>query len=164
VSKMTKITPFLWFDTQAEEAATFYTSVFERSRIIEVARYGDAGPGTAGSVMTVSFELDGQRFVALNGGPENFRFNESVSFVVNCTTQAEVDHFWARLSDGGQEGACGWLKDKYGLSWQIVPDRLLELVTGPDPETSQRAMKAMFEMKKIDIAALERSIADPARS
>ena len=158
MSKVTKITPFLWFDTQAQEAAEFYTSIFERSRILDVSHYGDAGPGAPGAVMTVSFEVDGQRFLALNGGPEHFKFNESISFVVNCTSQAEVDYFWGRLTDGGEEGPCGWLKDKYGLSWQIVPDRLPDLLTDPDPEKSQRAMRAMFEMKKIDIAAIERAV------
>jgi predicted 3-demethylubiquinone-9 3-methyltransferase (glyoxalase superfamily) len=162
VSKVTRITPFLWFDTQAEEAAQFYTSIFERSRILEVVRRGAAGPGTPGSVMTVSFELDGQGFVAFNGGPEHFRFNESVSFVVDCASQAEVDYFWSRLSEGGQEGPCGWLKDKYGLSWQIVPDRLPELLTDPDPEKAQKALRAMLEMKKIDIAAIEQAAAAPA--
>jgi predicted 3-demethylubiquinone-9 3-methyltransferase (glyoxalase superfamily) len=156
---MTKISPFLWFDTQAQEAAEFYTSIFERSRILDVSRYGDAGPGVPGSVMTVSFELDGQAFVALNGGPQHFKFNESISFVVNCTSQADVDHFWDRLTKGGEEGPCGWLKDKYGLSWQIIPDRLIELLTDPDPGKSQRAMQAMLGMKKIDVAAIERAVA-----
>jgi predicted 3-demethylubiquinone-9 3-methyltransferase (glyoxalase superfamily) len=161
---MTRITPFLWFDTQAEEAAQFYTSIFEGSKIDAVARYGEAGPGTAGSVMTVSFHLDGQPFVALNGGPENNNFNQSVSFVVNCKSQAEVDYFWDRLTEGGKEWPCGWLQDKYGLSWQVVPDRLLELVTGPDAQTSGRAMRAMFEMKKIDIAAIERAVVTASAS
>ena len=159
---MGRITPFLWFDTQAEEAAEFYTSIFEPSRIINVARFGDAGPGAVGSVMTVSFELDGEAFVALNGGAQDFHFNESVSFVVNCTSQAEVDYFWGRLAEGGEEGPCGWLKDKYGLSWQIVPERLIELITDPDPARSQNAMRAMLQMKKIDIAAIERAAAAPA--
>ena len=135
-------------------AACFYTSVFENSRILNVARYGTAGPGPEGSVMTVNFELDGQEFVALNGGPE-FTFNEAVSFQVYCQSQDEVDHFWSKLSEGGEEGPCGWLKDRYGLSWQIVPTRLMELIVDPDPETSQRAMRAMMTMKKIDVAALE---------
>jgi predicted 3-demethylubiquinone-9 3-methyltransferase (glyoxalase superfamily) len=156
---MGRITPFLWFDSQAEEAAEFYASIFERSRIINVARFGEAGPGAVGSVMTVSFELDGEAFVALNGGAQGFHFNESVSFVVNCTSQAEVDYFWGRLTEGGEEGPCGWLKDKYGLSWQIVPERLIELITDPGPARSQNAMRAMFEMKKIDIAAIERAAA-----
>jgi predicted 3-demethylubiquinone-9 3-methyltransferase (glyoxalase superfamily) len=162
VGKMTRITPFLWFDSQAEEAAQFYTSIFEGSRILSVGRYGDAGPGSPGSVMTVSFELDGEAFVALNGGQQTFHFNESISFVVDCSSQAEVDYFWGRLTEGGEEGACGWLKDKYGLSWQIVPERLIQLITHPDPAKSQRAMKAMFEMKKIDISAIERAAAAPA--
>ena len=158
---MSKITPFLWFDTQAEEAAEFYTSVFGNSRVLSVTRYGDAGPGPSGSVMIVRFELDGREFVALNGGPEHFNFNESVSFAVNCSSQDEVDYFWEKLTEGGEEGPCGWLKDRYGLSWQVVPDRLPELVSDPDPERSQRAMRAMFQMKKIDIAALERAAAAP---
>ncbi len=154
---MRKITPCLWFDTEAEEAAGFYTSVFKNSRILDVSRYGEAGPRPAGSVMTVSFELDGQGFVALNGGPD-FTFTEAVSFQVNCATQEEVDDFWNNLSEGGEEGPCGWLKDKYGLSWQIVPTALSELLNDPDPEKSQRAMKAMLEMRKIDIAALKRAV------
>lgn len=153
---MQKITPFLWFDTQAEEAATFYTSIFTNSHILHVTRYGKAGPGPEGSVMTVSFELDGQEFVALNGGPE-FRFNEAISFQVSCETQDEVDEFWSRLSEGGEEGPCGWLKDRYGVSWQITPTRLNELLDDPDPEKSQRAMRAMLDMNKIDIATLEQA-------
>ncbi len=158
MATMDKITPCLWFDTQAEEAATFYTSIFENSRIIEVVRYGDAGPGPAGSVMTVAFALEGHEFVALNGGPQ-FTFNEAVSFQVSCETQDEVDAYWAKLTDGGEEGPCGWLKDRFGLSWQIVPTRLMELVKDPDAERSQRAMQAMFSMKKIDIAAVEQAAA-----
>ena len=153
---MQKITPWLWFDTQAAEAATFYTSIFRNSRILRVTRYGAAGPGPEGSVMTVSFELDGQEFAALNGGPE-FRFNEAISFQVSCETQDEVDEFWSRLSEGGEEGPCGWLKDRYGVSWQIIPTRLGELLGDPDPERSQRAMRAMLSMKKIDITALEQA-------
>jgi predicted 3-demethylubiquinone-9 3-methyltransferase (glyoxalase superfamily) len=153
-----KPTPCLWFDTQGEEAATFYTSVFPNSRIVDVQRYGSAGPREEGSVMTVSFELNGQRFVALNGGPE-FTFNEAVSFQVECETQEEVDMFWSTLSEGGEEGPCGWLKDKFGLSWQIVPKVLLELVNGPDREKSQRVMAAMLTMRKIEIAGLERAAA-----
>jgi predicted 3-demethylubiquinone-9 3-methyltransferase (glyoxalase superfamily) len=153
---MQKITPCLWFDTQAEEAATFYTSIFQNARILHATRYGKAGPGPEGSVMTVSFELDGQEFVALNGGPE-FKFNEAISFQVSCETQDEVDEFWSRLSEGGEEGPCGWLKDRYGVSWQIVPTRLTELLDDPDPERSQRAMRAMLDMKKIDIATLEQA-------
>jgi predicted 3-demethylubiquinone-9 3-methyltransferase (glyoxalase superfamily) len=153
---MPSITPWLWFDSQAEEAAAFYTSVFPNSRILEVSRYGEAGPGPAGSAMTVSFELDGQEFAALNGGPE-FAFTEAISFQVMCETQEEVDHFWSQLSEDGEEGQCAWLKDRYGVSWQIVPTRLPELLGDPDPERSQRAMAAMLEMRKIDIATLEQA-------
>jgi len=155
---MRGITPCLWFDTEGEEAATFYTSVFPRSRITDVARYGSAGPRPEGMVMTVSFELDGLKFVALNGGPE-FTFSEAVSFQVFCETQDEVDSYWSTLSEGGQEGPCGWLKDKFGLSWQIVPTRLTELLEDPDHEKSQRVMAAMMEMRKIDVDALERAAA-----
>jgi predicted 3-demethylubiquinone-9 3-methyltransferase (glyoxalase superfamily) len=151
-----EITPFLWFDTQAEEAATFYTSVFPNSMIRDVARYGSAGPRPEGMVMTVSFELDGQKFVALNGGP-HFTFSEAISFQVICETQEEVDHYWATLSEGGEPGPCGWLKDRFGLSWQIDPSALPRLLGDPDPETSQRVMAAMLEMGKIDIAELERA-------
>jgi predicted 3-demethylubiquinone-9 3-methyltransferase (glyoxalase superfamily) len=157
---MSTITPCLWFDTQGEEAAAFYASIFKNSRILHVARYGEAGPRPAGSVMTVSFELDGQKFVALNGGPQ-FTFDEAISFQVECHSQEEVDDYWSRLGDGGEEGPCGWLKDRYGLSWQIVPSRLIELLGDPDPETSQRVMRAMLEMKKIDIATLEQAAAAP---
>ena len=153
---MRKITPCLWFDMQAEDAAAHYTSIFKNSRIIDVSRYGEAGPRPAGSVMTVSFELDGQEFVALNGGPE-FTFNEATSFQVSCEDQAELDHFWEHLSEGGEEGPCGWVKDKFGLSWQIIPTRLPELLSDPDPDRSQRAMKAMLGMRKLDVAALERA-------
>jgi predicted 3-demethylubiquinone-9 3-methyltransferase (glyoxalase superfamily) len=153
---MPKITPCLWFDTQGEEAANFYTSVFKNSRILDIARYGEAGPRPAGTVMTVSFELDGQEFVALNGGPE-FTFNEAVSFQVNCATQDEVDYFWSNLTEGGAPGPCGWLKDRYGVSWQIVPAELDKLLTDPDPGRSQRAMKAMLQMSKIDIDAVRRA-------
>ena len=155
---MSKITPFLWYDSEAEEAATLYTSLFPSSRIVDVARYGAAGPGPEGTVMTVRFELDGQRFVALNGGPAH-PFTEAVSFVVDCTTQDEVDRYWSALSEGGKEGPCGWLKDRFGLSWQIVPSRLPELLTDPDRARSQRVMQAMLQMKKIDIAALEEAAA-----
>ena len=158
---MQKITPCLWFDTEAEEAAAFYTSVFKNSRTLEVTHFGKAGPRPEGTVMTVIFELDGQEFVALNGGPE-FSFNEAISFQVSCETQDEVDEFWSRLSDGGEEGPCGWLKDRYGVSWQIIPTRLVELIGDPDPEKSQRAMRAMLGMKKIDISALERSATGPS--
>jgi predicted 3-demethylubiquinone-9 3-methyltransferase (glyoxalase superfamily) len=159
---MQKITPFLWFDGQAEEAAEFYVSIFPRSKIKQVLCYGEAGqevhgqkPGTA---MTVAFELDGQPFVALNGGPV-FRFTEAVSFVIDCATQDEVDHYWHALGEGGDPAAqqCGWLKDRYGLSWQVVPARLVELLGDPDPAKSGRVMQAMMQMKKIDIAALERA-------
>jgi len=153
---MQKISPFLWFDTQAEEAAKFYVSIFRNSKIGKIARYGEAGPGPKGSVMTVAFELDGQQFTALNGGPQ-FKFNESVSFVVRCETQAEVDDYWTKLSQGGQTQVCGWLKDKFGLSWQIVPNALIELATDPDPEKSQRVMRAMMQMTKIDIAKLKQA-------
>jgi predicted 3-demethylubiquinone-9 3-methyltransferase (glyoxalase superfamily) len=152
---VTRIKPFLWFDAQAEEAAAFYVSVFPGSRIVNVSRYGDAGPGPKGSAMTVSFELDGREFIALNGGPQ-FRFTEAVSFSVNCKTQEEVDHFWSRLSEGGQEGRCGWLKDRYGLSWQVIPDALGQLLGDPDPAKSRRVMEAMLTMKKLDVAELRR--------
>ncbi|WP_433518961.1 VOC family protein [Nonomuraea sp. CA-143628] len=151
---MQKITTFLWFDNQAEEAAAFYTSLFEDSRILEVQRYGDAGPGPAGTAMTVSFELAGQRFVALNGGPQ-FTFTEAISLYVDCASQEEVDELWAKLTDGGEESQCGWLKDRWGLSWQIVPKVLPELLSNPDPAKAQQVMKAMLGMRKIDINALE---------
>ncbi len=153
---MTKITPFLWFDNQAEEAANYYVGIFKNSRIINVARYGLEGPGVDGSVMTVDFQLDGQEFVALNGGPY-FKFTEAVSFVVNCETQAEVDEMWTKLSAGGQEVQCGWLKDRYGLSWQVVPTLLGQLLSDPDPAKAQRVMKAMLKMVKIDTAVLLRA-------
>jgi predicted 3-demethylubiquinone-9 3-methyltransferase (glyoxalase superfamily) len=151
-----KITPFLWFDHEAEDAARFYTSVFKNSKIEMITRYGDAGPGPKGSVMTVAFELEGQKFTALNGGPA-FKFTEAVSFVVNCESQQEVDEMWTKLSAGGKEVECGWLKDKYGLSWQIVPTALFRMLEDKDPEKSQRVMKAMLQMKKIDIAGLEKA-------
>ncbi|MEW6581756.1 MAG: VOC family protein [Actinomycetota bacterium] len=157
---MTAITPCLWFDTEGEEAAEFYTSVFPSSRVLAVSRYGEAGPREAGSVMTVDFELDGQRFIALNGGPQ-FTFTEALSFQVDCRTQEEVDHYWSRLGDGGEHGPCGWLKDRFGVSWQIVPRRLVELLGDPDPETTQRVMRAMLQMRKIEIAELERAAAAP---
>ena len=159
-----KITPCLWFDHQAEEAVNFYTAVFKKSRIVQVARYGEAGREIhgkpAGTVMTVAFELEGQAFTALNGGPM-FKFNEAISFQVSCETQAEVDHYWEKLSEGGDVNAqqCGWLKDKYGASWQIVPRVLVEMITDPDAEKSQRVMGAMLQMKKIDIAGLKRAYA-----
>ena len=149
-------TPMLWFDTEAEQAAEFYTSVFSNSKIVEVTHYGSAGPRPAGMVMTVVFELDGQKFVALNGGPD-FSFSEAISFVVYCETQEEVDTYWETLSEGGEEAPCGWLKDKFGLSWQVTPTALPRLLADPDTEKAQRVMAAMLEMKKIDIEALERA-------
>ena len=153
---MQKITPFLWFDDQAEEAMSFYVSVFKNSKVGRVTRYGDAGPGPKGSVMTVSFELEGQQFTALNGGP-HFRFTQAISFVVNCKTQEEVDELWERLSEGGEIQQCGWLKDKFGLSWQITPVALMELISDPDPEKSRRVTEAMLQMTKIDIAKLRQA-------
>ena len=159
---MQRITPCLWFDDQAEEAVAFYTGIFKNSRVVNVSRYGDAGReihGKApGTVMVVAFELDGQAFTALNGGPM-FEFNEAVSLQVGCETQEEVDYYWEKLSEGADEAAqqCGWLKDRYGLSWQVVPNVLGELISDPDPERSQRAMQAMLQMKKIDIAGLTRA-------
>jgi predicted 3-demethylubiquinone-9 3-methyltransferase (glyoxalase superfamily) len=155
---MQKITPCLWFDTEGEEAAQFYTSVFPNSRIVEVTRYGSAGPRPEGSVMTVSFELDGQRFIALNGGPD-FTFNEAISLEVDCDSQDEVDGYWNALTEGGEEGPCGWLKDRYGVSWQIVPKVLTELISDPDQEKGQRVMAAMLQMRKIEIAELEKAAA-----
>jgi len=150
---MQKINPCLWFDTEGEEAANFYTSIFKNSSILQISRYGEAGPRPEGTVMTVLFELDGQRFTALNGGPE-FTFTEAVSFQVNCESQDEIDYFWNSLSEGGEEGQCGWLKDQYGLSWQIVPSMLGELLTDVDQEKAQRAVAALLGMKKLDIEAL----------
>jgi predicted 3-demethylubiquinone-9 3-methyltransferase (glyoxalase superfamily) len=155
---MPAITPMLWFDTQAEEAAKFYTSVFKNSRIRHVVRYGDAGPGPKGSAMVVDFELDGQRFTGLNGGAPQFKFTEAVSFVIHCTTQDEVDDYWTKLtSGGGQESMCGWLKDKFGLSWQVVPDALIQMLSDPDPKKAKRATEAMYKMKKLDIAAAKKA-------
>jgi predicted 3-demethylubiquinone-9 3-methyltransferase (glyoxalase superfamily) len=160
-----KITPFLWFDTQAEEAATLYTSIFKNARIHQVSRYGKAGHEThgmeAGKVMTVAFELEGQSFIALNGGPY-FKFNEAVSFQITCETQDEIDYFWSKLSEGGEESRCGWLKDKFGLSWQVVPAILPHLLKGDDKAKCERAMTAMLQMKKLDIAALQRAHAGNA--
>jgi predicted 3-demethylubiquinone-9 3-methyltransferase (glyoxalase superfamily) len=157
---MQRISPFLWFDDKAEEAASFYTSIFKNSRIVNIARYGEAGAEVSGrpkgTVMTVAFQLEGQEFVALNGGPE-FKFTEAISFVVNCQTQDEVDEYWEKLSEGGQEVQCGWLKDKYGLSWQIVPTILGAMLNDPDPKKAERVMKAMLQMKKIDIKGLKRA-------
>ena len=151
---MPKITPCLWFDTQGEEAARFYTSIFPNSRIVDVARYGEAGPRDAGTVMVVKFELDGQELVALNGGPE-FTFDEAISFQIDCADQEEVDRYSEALTDGGEQGPCGWVKDRFGLSWQVVPKRMIELLSDPDEAKAQRAMAAMLEMRKIDIAAVE---------
>jgi len=152
-----KITPFLWYDNQAEEAANFYVSIFKNSRILGVTRYGKSGPGPEGSLLTAAFELEGQKFTALNGGPR-FTFNESVSFVVNCETQEEIDYFWEKLSsDGGQESQCGWLKDKFGLSWQVVPTILPELITSKDAKKSERVMQALMQMKKLDLAKLKQA-------
>ena len=151
-----KITPCLWFDTQAEDAAKHYTSIFKDSRIVHVSRYGSAGPRPAGMVMVVHFQIEGQDFVALNGGPE-FTIDEAISFQVNCESQAEIDKFWTKLSEGGEEGPCGWVKDKFGVSWQIVPTRLDELIRDPDEEKAQRVMSVMLGMKKIDLAELERA-------
>jgi predicted 3-demethylubiquinone-9 3-methyltransferase (glyoxalase superfamily) len=152
------LTTCLWFDTQGEEAAHFYLGIFKDSKLGRIGRYTDAGPKPAGSVMVVEFELNGQKFVALNGGPE-FTFNESISFQVPCADQAEVDYYWSRLSEGGQEVACGWLKDKYGVSWQVVPTAVIDLITDPDPEKAARASKAMLSMTKLDIAAIQQAYA-----
>jgi predicted 3-demethylubiquinone-9 3-methyltransferase (glyoxalase superfamily) len=154
---MQKITPFLWFDTQAEEAANFYVSLFKNSKIGQTARYGDAGPGPKGQVMTIAFELDGVHFTALNGGPM-YKFTEAFSLSVGCADQTEIDRLWSQLTaDGGEPGPCGWLKDRFGLSWQIVPANMGALVGGDDPVKSQRAMQAMMQMGKLDIAVLERA-------
>jgi predicted 3-demethylubiquinone-9 3-methyltransferase (glyoxalase superfamily) len=150
---MPQITPNLWFDTEAEQAAQFYTSVFPNSRIVAVSHYPESGPRETGMIMTVAFELDGQRFVAINGGSQ-FKFDEAVSFEIDCETQDEIDYFWGKLSDGGEEGPCGWVKDRYGLSWQVVPTGMDELFADPDPSRADRAMKAMLGMRKLDIAAL----------
>jgi predicted 3-demethylubiquinone-9 3-methyltransferase (glyoxalase superfamily) len=153
---MQKITPFLWFNDQAEEAVRSYVSTFKNSKVGTVTRYGDAGPGPKGTVMTASFELDGMQFTALNGGPQ-FKFTEAISFVVNCETQQEIDEFWTKLSQGGKPGQCGWLTDRFGLSWQIVPRTLGELMRGGDAARSQRVMAALLKMTKLDIAALTRA-------
>ena len=152
-----KITTFLWFDNNAEEAVNFYVSVFKNSKILQTLHYGSAGPGPKGTVMTIAFQLDGQEFTALNGGP-HFKFNEAVSLVVHCKTQDEVDYYWEKLSEGGQKVECGWLKDKFGLSWQIVPNALFELIDDDGPK-SERVMKALMTMKKLDIAGLEKAAA-----
>ena len=153
---MQKITPYLWFDNQAEEAANFYVSIFNNSKILNISRYGEAGPGPAGTVLTVSFELEGQQFTALNGGPA-FKFTEAISFFVDCKSQEEVDELWEKLTEGGEEQPCGWLKDKFGLSWQIVPTVLIEMLNDPDPEKSKRVTEAMLQMKQIDIPTLEQA-------
>jgi predicted 3-demethylubiquinone-9 3-methyltransferase (glyoxalase superfamily) len=150
---MQRITTFLWFNDNAEEAANYYTSIFKGSKIRNVSRYGDAGPGPKGSVMVVQFELDGQDFIALNGGPQ-FKFTEAISLLVNCKDQEEIDYYWEKLATGGQEVQCGWLKDRFGLSWQVVPQNFSELISPKDPAKAGRAMKAMMQMTKIDIAAL----------
>lgn len=153
---MQKITPFLWYDNNAEEAVNQYISIFRNSEITNIARYGEAGPGPKGSVMTIEFQLEGKDFIALNGGPM-FKFTEAISLSVDCKTQQEVDELWEKLSAGGQPGQCGWLKDKYGLSWQIVPSILIEMLQDKDAEKSKRVMQAMLQMSKIDIAALKRA-------
>ena len=152
-----KIIPFFWFDNQAEESANFYIDIFKNSRINNISRYGEAGPGPKGSVMTVSFELEGQEFTGLNGGPQ-FKFTEAISFYVKCKSQDEVDYFWERLTEGGEEQPCGWLKDRFGVSWQIVPTVLVDMLDDPDPEKSKRVTEAMLKMKKIDIKVLEEAI------
>jgi predicted 3-demethylubiquinone-9 3-methyltransferase (glyoxalase superfamily) len=153
-----RITTFLWFDNNAEKAANFYVSIFKNSKILKVARYGEEGPGPNGTVMTVGFQLDGQEFTALNGGPQ-FKFTEAISLVVHCQTQDEVDYFWEKLSEDGTQVQCGWLKDKFGLSWQVVPDALIELLQSDDKQASQRVMKAMLQMKKLDIEELKKAAA-----
>jgi predicted 3-demethylubiquinone-9 3-methyltransferase (glyoxalase superfamily) len=157
---MQKITPFLWFDNQAEEAANFYTSIFKNSKIGTVSRYGEAGPGPKGSVMVVTFQLEGEEFMALNGGPL-FKFTEAISLSVNCESQEEVDELWEKLSEGGEKGRCGWLKDKYGLSWQINPTVLGEMLSDEDAEKSKRVMEAMLQMDKIDIGKLKQAYDRP---
>ena len=159
-----KIVPSLWFDTQAEEAAEFYLTVFKNSTIHSVSRYPEASPGQAGTVMTVEFELDGQRFVGINGGPQ-FPFTEAVSFQIGCADQDEVDHYWEKLTDGGSEGRCGWLKDRFGVSWQVIPQGMGEILGDPDPQRAARAMQAMLTMSKLDVAALRRAAdGDPPTS
>jgi predicted 3-demethylubiquinone-9 3-methyltransferase (glyoxalase superfamily) len=155
---MQKITPFLWFDGQAEEAMNHYTSIFKNSKVGNVSRYGEAGPGPAGSVLTASFELDGLQFTALNGGP-HFKFTEAISLYVNCETQDEVDYYWEKLCEGGQASQCGWLKDKFGLSWQIIPSALPRLLGDPDRQKASRVMQAMMQMGKIEVAKLESAAA-----
>ena len=157
---MQKITPFLWFDHQAEEAMNFYVSIFKNSKAGKITRYGDGGPGPKGTVMSVTFELEGQQFMALNGGPL-FHFTEAISLFVNCETQQEVDELWEKLSAGGQKGRCGWLKDKFGLSWQIIPSGLMTALSNKDPEKAKRAMQAMLQMTRIDIQKLQQAAAEP---
>jgi predicted 3-demethylubiquinone-9 3-methyltransferase (glyoxalase superfamily) len=159
--RMDIITPCLWFDTESEDAAAFYTSIFENSRIVEVGHYTDAGPRPAGSVMVVAFEINGQRFTALNGGPQ-FKHSEAISFQLPCESQEEVDHYWERLTDGGEEGPCGWVRDRFGVSWQVFPKRMIELLSDADPAVAQRAAAAMLQMRKIDLAAVEEAAAAPA--
>jgi predicted 3-demethylubiquinone-9 3-methyltransferase (glyoxalase superfamily) len=151
-----RISPFLWFDGQAEDAARFYISIFRNSKILKTTRYGEAGPGPKGTVMTVKFELDGLEFIALNGGP-HFKFSEAISFSIDCETQQEIDDYWQKLSAGGEEGPCGWLKDKFGVSWQVNPTILDEMLSDPDPQKAARVMQAMLKMKKMNIADLERA-------
>ncbi len=154
---MNKITPFLWFDDQAEEAAHFYTSVFPNSRLLSISRLGDDVPGPKGKVMIATFELNGQQFMALNGGPQDFHFSEAVSFYVDCETQEEVDYLWEKLTEGGEPGQCGWLKDKYGLSWQIVPKALTEMLADKDAAKASRVTQSMLKMSKIDVAELRKA-------
>ena len=153
---MQKITTFLWFDNQAEEAANFYTSIFKNSKILNISHYGEGSSGKPGTAMIVTFQIEGQEFMALNGGPQ-FQFSEAISLYVNCEDQDEVDMYWEKLSDGGEKGPCGWLKDKFGMSWQIVPTALSELMSDPDPVKAQRVTQAMLQMGKLDIAALRRA-------
>jgi predicted 3-demethylubiquinone-9 3-methyltransferase (glyoxalase superfamily) len=153
-----RIVPNLWFDTEAEEAAEFYVSIFDDSRIVNITRYTESGPRETGMVMTVEFEIEGQRFIGINGGPE-FKFDEAVSFAIECETQDEIDYFWEKLTDGGEEGPCGWLKDRFGLSWQVVPTGMEEVFSDPDRERADRAMKAILGMRKIDLAALRAAAA-----
>jgi predicted 3-demethylubiquinone-9 3-methyltransferase (glyoxalase superfamily) len=158
---MDTITPCLWFDTESEDAAAFYTSIFENSRIIEVSYYNEAGPRDAGTVLTVEFELNGLRFTALNGGPD-FKPNEAISFQIPCDSQKEIDHYWERLAEGGEQGPCGWVKDRFGISWQVFPKRMIELFSSPDRELASRAMAAMLKMRKIDLAQIEEAAGAPA--
>jgi predicted 3-demethylubiquinone-9 3-methyltransferase (glyoxalase superfamily) len=163
MAEIQKITPNLWFDTEAEEAANFYASIFKDSRVVRVMRYGEAGPRAAGMVMTVTFQLEGQEFTAINGGPE-FKFNEAISLLVNCETQEEVDELWDKLSAGGEKGPCGWLKDRFGVSWQVVPTVLDEMLQDEDADRANRVMKAMLQMSKIDIGVLEKAASSTARA